>query len=639
MVNGTERIIIETRDRVIQNKILKTQTLTRITDYSIDYGKGTIIFTQPVQSFDENLNPNFIVVLYEYFPSNFSNSVVGLKFNQPLLFGATLGGSYIREISDTTPYQLIGLTLGEKLGDYLHLFGEYANSFGDNKYGSSYRLGLQSEPLKNLRLRGEYQFVEKDFINRTGASFIPGSDRYLLNMDYKPFDSTSLMLNYDRSKNFETKQEIQTLRSGLTQDIFSHKLNLSVEGRNFPDPQKKDQNLYAGIAALGYQSPEFYGFSLNATREQNLLTSSDPTRPSATTIGADYKLFGNTKIFAKQSLLEAKNLTSSTIVGIDTGYTNAENPFLNAINTGVKYQIDGAIDGRASQSRIGLNNRISVIPSVALGVAYERIFGSNPILNISDDHNAWSFSAEYLPTNIGVKASAKYDLRDGNNPSSMINLNAAGALGDDFGLFGRYTQNFAANVTRRAFSEGLFGLAYRPVSHDYFNALLKYEIKRRNEGIGFISDITNNIFALESFIHPAYQWEVYTKLAWKNSLDKTDSFSTISSNIGLALGRVTWKYNYNFDLVGEVRNLTQFETMTVNNDFTAEIGYFPIKDLRVALGYNLFGYADKDLLTSNYTAQGPYINLAFKLHKLGNIWGQEQIITKKDLLEIKKEEK
>jgi uncharacterized repeat protein (TIGR01451 family) len=637
MVNGSEKITIETRDRVFTTKILKTKILQRLTDYNIEYGNGSVTFSQPVASFDENLNPNYIVITYEHYQTSVSNSIWGGIIKQPLPFGATIGGSYIREIQPDHPYQLVGFNLTEKLNNSLDFIAEYANSFSDNKYGSSYRSAIYAKPTDNFTLSGEYMMVDTDFVNKTGASLTPGSDRYTAKADYKPFESTTIGLEYNRDNNFIQKQLIQAIRGGITQDIFSHNISLNLEGRNFTDPKDKNKTLTSGLIGIAYKTPTFFNISLSLSRDQNILGDVDPSKPTITTIGADYAVTENIKLFAKQNFIEREKLTTATVIGVDTTFKN-DLSYLNAFNVGAKYQIDGTIAGRPAMSSIGLNNRINVLPDLLLGVAFERVTsektaGKDKLLNLDEDHNAWSFSLDYTPKDIGLRTSVKYDFRDGLRSSNLFALNAAGSIGDDFGAFGRFSISSSSDQARRTSTEGLLGLAYRPLSHDYFNALLKYQLKNRIEGATQPSEITNHIFSLEGFFQPAFSWEIYTKLALKNSWDKTGTFNPIASNISLGLARITYKLLYNFELVGEYRNLTQFETFTSFNDFTTEIGFYPIKDLRLAFGYNFFGYNDKDLATSNYISQGPYVGLSMKIGNLGSLWGQNGVVTKKDLIE------
>ncbi|MEM1051310.1 MAG: isopeptide-forming domain-containing fimbrial protein [Pseudomonadota bacterium] len=62
---NSERVTLEVRDRFRSELIVSSTTLTRFIDYDLDLLTGTITFTRPVLSRDENLNPQFIVVEYE----------------------------------------------------------------------------------------------------------------------------------------------------------------------------------------------------------------------------------------------------------------------------------------------------------------------------------------------------------------------------------------------------------------------------------------------------------------------------------------------------------------------------------------------------------------------------------------------
>ncbi|WP_374524988.1 hypothetical protein [Sphingopyxis sp.] len=62
---NSERIVIETRDRLHSERIVESVSLTRNIDYDIDYLAGTIRFRAPVLSRSSNLDPQFIVAEYE----------------------------------------------------------------------------------------------------------------------------------------------------------------------------------------------------------------------------------------------------------------------------------------------------------------------------------------------------------------------------------------------------------------------------------------------------------------------------------------------------------------------------------------------------------------------------------------------
>lgn len=65
IVPNSERIVIETRDRLHSERIVATINLTRHIDYDIDYLAGTIRFRESVLSRSSGLDPQFIVAEYE----------------------------------------------------------------------------------------------------------------------------------------------------------------------------------------------------------------------------------------------------------------------------------------------------------------------------------------------------------------------------------------------------------------------------------------------------------------------------------------------------------------------------------------------------------------------------------------------
>ncbi len=62
---NSERIVIETRDRLHSERIVDSVSLSRHVDYDIDYLSGTIRFREPVLSRSSDLDPQFIVAEYE----------------------------------------------------------------------------------------------------------------------------------------------------------------------------------------------------------------------------------------------------------------------------------------------------------------------------------------------------------------------------------------------------------------------------------------------------------------------------------------------------------------------------------------------------------------------------------------------
>ena len=65
LLANSERVTIEVRDRLRADRIVERRSMTRHIDYDIDYGNGTLRFREPVLSRSSNSDPQFIVVDYE----------------------------------------------------------------------------------------------------------------------------------------------------------------------------------------------------------------------------------------------------------------------------------------------------------------------------------------------------------------------------------------------------------------------------------------------------------------------------------------------------------------------------------------------------------------------------------------------
>ena len=62
---NSERITLETRDRLRSDRIVERRDFVRHIDYDIDYLAGTLRFREPVLSRSSSLDPQFIVAEYE----------------------------------------------------------------------------------------------------------------------------------------------------------------------------------------------------------------------------------------------------------------------------------------------------------------------------------------------------------------------------------------------------------------------------------------------------------------------------------------------------------------------------------------------------------------------------------------------
>ncbi|MFN8671284.1 MAG: S-layer homology domain-containing protein [Candidatus Sericytochromatia bacterium] len=691
IVPGTERISFVEVD--MENDLLRDiqpRAFVRGVDYTIDYSSGILSFTQPVSSVVESKNSSngnknkklYIHVSYDYSQLNVYNTAFGAKLSQKLPFGLAAGINYAGENLGTgnKPYQVWGANISEKFSNYFNIMAEYAGSYNETKIGSAYGLGINSAPTDKFTVSANYTRTDENFINKTNGGSAPNSQRITSRVDFRPFDKTSLGVDFNNdiifaSEKLKTKSSInQNLKTTLTQDFWGNSLNLGGEWRRSSstvDNTSSILDLY--YATFGYKSPSFSGFALTLNRDQLLNPSSNlaDNKGSVTTIGADIPLgFQDLKLIAKYNLydtsigkgfsLESNPLQLSLDKTINTG-----NDYVNNININTKYSIPGVIGRSAAQNVFGMGAKFGLPQDFSIGFNYEtnsygkEIYNSliNPVkktevvketkLGIAS-YDATSISLEWVPKNVGFRSALKWDSRFGGDASNLFTLNAGGAIGDDFGVFGNFSISNSTVIkdSVRNNNKGLLGLAYRPLKDDFFNAFVKYELRNKEEGLIEFKDIINtHVFSFDGFFDISNEWSLALKLADQMPTTKNKFLDNESmTNITLGLARITYRFSYNYDFISDFRSLVTFTESGFQNikpQVSLQLGYYPMKDLRIGIGYNLDAYQEslvKDLIRdTSYFGQGPFVNVSFKLGRFGSFWGQEDgSYTKKDMLENSK---
>ena len=132
IVINSEKIAIETRDRLQSHEIVETRVLLRHIDYDIDYTNGTLFFREPIFSRDTDLNPVFIVADYEVQNGGDEEINAGGRAATKLLDGKVEAGvSYIRDAESSGETDLGGVDVKVKLLPDTELRLEAAGSDGE----------------------------------------------------------------------------------------------------------------------------------------------------------------------------------------------------------------------------------------------------------------------------------------------------------------------------------------------------------------------------------------------------------------------------------------------------------------------------------------------------------------------------
>lgn len=134
IIANSERIRIETRDRLRSDRIINTKPLLRHIDYDIDYLSGSIRFREPVLSRGTNLDPQFIIAEYEVDGigkrvANAGGRVRWTNADETLQIAAT----GVHDETDTTKTDLVGADIIYRPGTGTEIRAEFAGSSGEAK--------------------------------------------------------------------------------------------------------------------------------------------------------------------------------------------------------------------------------------------------------------------------------------------------------------------------------------------------------------------------------------------------------------------------------------------------------------------------------------------------------------------------
>jgi hypothetical protein len=163
------------------------------------------------------------------------------------------------------------------------------------------------------------------------------------------------------------------------------------------------------------------------------------------------------------------------------------------------------------------------------------------------------------------------------------------------------------------------GAAWRPVDHNRFNALARYEYKtqRDTRQIAIPEDTYRaHVISAHGTYHPSRPWWLSSRLAFKDSKGKFTEFGNVfNDNFRAVLlgGRVTYDVTENWD-ISYTASVMKGLKGDRGKQFASgiEVGYLLRQDLWLSAGYNWTGFSDRDLDSGEYTNRGAYIRLRFK---------------------------
>lgn len=581
IVEGSENIYLEVRDRYRPGIIISKKPLRSIYDYNIDYLGGSLYFKESISSSDESGNEKFIVVDYEVQSGDKKSYTYGGRgavrfFDGRLEFGGSL-------INEREKNRLYGIDARVKVDENIIINAEYAKS---------------------------------------------GEDAYLVELSHhNTISETKLYLNMQESGfglGQQNSSESGKRRYGIDTKINYWK-NIAIKFSAYGDRSIRDKdskNILENyiqykkdgfIGVLGYR----YGkSSKERDAKSQLLTSLSKSffhNRIKVILSNEYSLNGKSDNFKDRTFLELNyhiNQAVSVFANHETLEGKTQNSNINRVGLKTRpwdgVSIKSGISENSSRvfGDLGLNQMWKLNDNWMLNFAYE----SEKSIKDRDkdrDFSAYSLSTNYKKNRWNVNAKSEYKTGKKEKKANF-----------DFGVFTDVNEHLALSYANRVNllrgdkkSDKIdmkLSFAYR--EDDYFMVLnsLNY-LYEKDENI----KLAKIINSLKYILHPTKNSTLSGHYGLKYSEDFIDAkiYDSLIDTLGF---EYIYDINEKVDLGFTLSLLHSYNSSNFDQSFGVFSGYNIFKNSYLGLGYNFVGFYDSDFANLRNSKQGVYLQFRLK---------------------------
>ncbi|MEE8185339.1 MAG: hypothetical protein V3T96_02945 [Thermodesulfobacteriota bacterium] len=512
ILEKTETVKIEVRDKSRYDIILKTELKIYDIDYEIDYDTGRLMFREPVPTYDENNDPVYVVCDYEYVPSleDDKHFITGLRGELRLLNdNLMLGSQIINENREEYLYNLIGIDSVWQITPNTRLVGEWAYSrkTDEKQRGNALRIEGSTSFFDNrLKLQAYATQIGKEFSNPVNVQEV-GVQKYGFISELELGKNISLITDHWASRSMlneifdrQTKAEFiykddklflstgygfdETIDEKDTiDDIYRHEIDLKggvkiteniVASTEYSWQRESYENKFK--KEINMLSPRL---DIKLNKNTSLYGRHDYT--SEKTRGTDKRLTNNVTSLGFTTQKEGKrSYFEYGFVGTKIESTTFGTEEDISINDRVSLSIyaNQVISKDKNEESIGFNSELEVFKDLYIGGGFERTKTTG---DTDYEATAISVTADYLK-GADDALGTKFEFRN-DKTKREYNFGVDLKLKVDPAIYflakveyhkeRDWENEEDLNKTKRFIG----GVGYRPTDNDKLNLLAKYEYK------------------------------------------------------------------------------------------------------------------------------------------------------------------
>jgi large repetitive protein len=620
MVENSESVEILTRDRDLPATVLTIQKLIRFVDYELDFATGRVVLKAPLPTLDASFNPNYLRITYEVEQGAEHYWVGGLNANHQITSHLTVGATLVRDNDPARPHGIQNVGATAKLSERTVAVVELARTetpLSVQRLGEAARAEIRHDG-EQFKVQMQLLRVNAGFDNPT-ANVTKGVEEESLKASYKVNDKLLVKGEYIRSEDTQANVTRQGSLLGIDYGL-SDKARVEIGLRQSQTSAQiqttntlaiSPQNTTSARVKVISQLPEHPQASLFTEYEQDIENS---TRRNAA-IGGEYRLDGGARIYGRHELISSLGSTyglndvqqrNATVLGVQTDTSKDANVFS-------EYRIHDAIAGREAEMAVGLRNRWQIREGVRASAGYERVSSLGDTAN--NNSSVLTGGIEYTDSP-DWKASARLELRKSSSIDSLLGtLGVAYRIDETYSLLAKNVVSVSRNHGGSKKTEDWvqLGLAYRGTAPNRHNALLRaeYRWEKTDEPSALDSQRNVGILSMHHNYQPERDWLLSSRVAGKWVSDRSAGLLS-RYNTQLLSARATYDLSKSWDLSLQASALLGGNARSRQLGAGAELGYLMADNLWFSVGYNVFGFSDRDLAGQDYTNRGLYLRLRWK---------------------------
>ncbi len=636
MIENSDQVRLEVRDRLDSGQVLSTQNMTRFLDYNIDTLNGTIYFKRPVPSRDLEFNPIYIVAEYEAVTDAAEDLVAGGRVSLRSTNDVVeVGVTHINDDTQGAEEDLTGVDFRWQVNDQTLVKAEYAetNSIvaAVDQSGTAHKIELEHHAEK-VDVRAYIRQVDDAY----GLGYQSAAD--------KGFRRLGVDARGQVGDNWFADGEAMWQQNLLTDDIrnlvraqlrYERNTFMATAGLTHAEDKYEDGDLRTSDLAEVGLSQKLFKQKLTLRLGGSAALSDDAANtdfPTRIVAGADYRIMEGVDLVAEYEDARGRDIEATmSRLGIRaTPWARTQ------INTSVTNQISefgprlfanvGIVQGFQLNERwtfdIGLDqtNTLTEPDFRQFDTDRELVSGS-----VNDDFFASYLGAMYSAELWSANARVEYRNSDVDERTSL--------------LFGWYRQPSLGHglsagltlfqVTDNSLNETLaadlkFGWAYRMADSkwSFLDRIdLIFEDAVLVSGQQQTWRIINNFNANRRF-SAALQMSLQYAFKYVGSDFDGTGYTGYTDLIG-----VDWRrgFNQRWDMGVNTSVYHSYNSKVVDYGVGIDVGFNVATNMWVTVGYNIAGFYDSDFSEARYTAQGPFLRFSVKAdqHALKRIAGRK----------------